>query len=48
MGKAWRKLKKTEQLEWLRTELLKTQGALNQLALTHEHASQLIGTLRAD
>jgi polyhydroxyalkanoate synthesis regulator phasin len=48
MGKAWKKLKKTEQLEWLRTELLKTQGALNQLALTHEHASQLIGALRAD
>ncbi len=48
MGKEWRNLKKIEKLEWLRTELLKTQGALNQLSLTHEHASQVIGALRAD
>jgi len=48
MGKASRNLKKIKKLEWLRTELLKTQGALNQLALTHEQASQVIGALRAD
>jgi len=48
MGKAWKKLKKTERLEWLETELLKMQGAFNQLALIHEHASQEIGALRAE
>ena len=48
MGKAWKKLKKTERLECLKTELLKMQGAFNQLALIHEHASQEIGALRAE
>jgi len=48
MGKTSKKLKKTERLECLKTELLKMQGAFNQLALIHEHASQEIGALRVE
>lgn len=48
MGKTWKKLKKAERLECLRAELLKMQGAFNQLALIHEHSSQEIGALRVE